>query len=592
MNTSLFIGIYQEMLRAWPNRWVGFGIALVIASAVALVVTVMPDQYQSKAKVYINSAVVLEPLLQGLSVADDAENRVRLLRVLQTTLVDKDNVDRLIKTPGMGFDVSTAAARSHASSVIKSGVTVAEEEQNLFTLDFVDTNPVRARNVAHGLLSLFIERNVVDARNELTSARNFLDKQIAEYEVKLHEIETQISDYQVRNVDALGTSTYQTRLSTARAALREAQLARQIAAETRDRVKVQLDNANRPGAGNAPSTLIATDQTFPLLIDRMGALQTQLNQLLLQYTDKHPDVIATRREIALLSEQYGLSDNIASAAQPFTVLPGQVPPAQAVNSAVGAPTGPALGSPSNLTGAPLAQPTSTSYAPPYATPVAAAARAPVANPVSGAKMQLLQANFAVMDAERKVSAAEAALKVTEQMSATAPAAETGLEQMNRDYAVLKENYEQLLRRRESARMRTAADLSAGTEQFRIIVAPSIPDEPTGPDRRAFLLLGALFAVVIGGGLAYALGLLRGTFVSAAEAEAALGLPVIARLTNRRGVFSRVSQSADAMILTAGVAGIFLAAYVLSAATDLLAPLRTEIYRLIETDITPLIGRLF
>lgn len=590
MNTSLFLGIYQEMLRAWPNRWLGFGIALVIASIVALVVTVMPDQYQSKAKVYINSAVVLEPLLQGLSVADDAENRVRLLRVLQTTLVNKDNVDRLIKTPGMGFDASTLAARSHAFSVIKAGVTVAEEEQNLFTLDFIDTNPVRARNVAHGLLSLFIERNVIDARNELTSARNFLDKQIAEYEIKLREIETQIADYQVRNVDALGTSTYQSRLSAARTTLREAQLARQIAAETRDRVKTQIENANRPG--ERPTVLIATDQTFPALIDRMGALQTQLNQLLLQYTDKHPDVIATRREISLLSEQYGLSDNIASAAQPFTVLPGQVPPAQAVNSALGVPTAPALASPSNLTGAPLAQPTSTSYAPPYATPAAAVARAPVTNPVSGAKMQLLQANFAVMDADRKVSAAEAALKVTAQLSSTAPAAETGLEQMNRDHLVLRENFEQLLRRRESARMRTAADLSTGTEQFRIIVAPSIPEEPSGPDRRTFLLLGSLFAVAIGGGLAYALGLLRGTFVSVAEAEAALGLPVIARLTNRHGVFSRVSQSADAMVLTAGVAGIFLAAYVLSAATDLMAPARTEIYRFIESDIAPLIGRLF
>jgi hypothetical protein len=331
---------------------------------------------------------------------------------------------------------------------------------------------------------------------------------------------------------------------------------------------------------------MATDTTFPALIDRMGALQTQLNQLLLQYTDKHPDVIATRREIALLSEQYGLSDNIASAAQPFTMLPGQVPPGQAVNSAVGVPA------PTSLAGTPIAQPAAAPATPSYAPTPVTPAKTPAVNPASSGKMQLLQANFAVMDADRKVQAADAALKVVEQMSSTAPAAETGLEQLNRDYAVLKENYEQLLRRRESARMRTAADLQTGTEQFRIIVAPSIPDEPAGPDRRTFLLLGSMFAVVLGGGLAYALGLLRGTFVSAAEAEAALGLPVIARLSNRHGVFSRVSQSADAMALLAGVAGLFLAAYVLSAATDLLTPVRTEIYRFLDANVAPLIGQLF
>ncbi|MCE9523513.1 MAG: hypothetical protein K8S25_13905 [Alphaproteobacteria bacterium] len=577
MSTSLFVGIYQELLRAWPNRWLGFVVALIIASIVGLVVTVMPDQYQSKAKVYINSAVVLGPLLQGLAVEDDSENRVKLLRILQSTLVNKDNVDRLIKTPGMGFDISTAAARGKAFDMIKSGVTVAEEEQNLFTLDVVDTNPVRARNIAHGLLSLFIERNVVDARNDLQSARNFLDKQIAEYELKLRDIESQIAVFQVNNVDALGTTTYQSRLSAARTALREAQVTRQIAAETRDRIKAQIANANAPGADHSPSTLMANDATFPAVIDRMGALQTQLNQLLLVYTDRHPDVVATRREMTLLSDQYGLGDSLGTAAaQPFTVLPGQVPPAQAVNSAVGAAApAPGVGT----------QPAS------LALPASAPAR-PASSPINNAKMQLLQANFAVLDAERKIAAANSELNAIQQMSSSAPAAETGLEELNRDHAVLKENFEQLLRRRESARMRTAADLSSGADQFRIIVAPSIPEQPAGPDRQTFILLGALFAVAAGAGLAYALGLLRGTFVSAAEAESALGLPVIARLTDRHGVLSRVSQSADAMVLLAGVGGIFVAAYVLSAATEVLSPLRTEIYHLMESGIGPFIAKLF
>src|SRR5262249_4464711 len=154
----------------------------------------------SKAKVYINSAVVLEPLIQGLAVSDDAEGRIRLLRVLQSTLVNKENVDRLIQTPGMGFDASTPAGTARPFDIIKSGVTVTEEEQNLFTVDYIDTNPVRARNVAHGLLSLFIERNIVTARNDLQSARDFLDKQIAEYQVKLTDIENQIAAYQVAHV--------------------------------------------------------------------------------------------------------------------------------------------------------------------------------------------------------------------------------------------------------------------------------------------------------------------------------------------------------------------------------------------------------
>jgi hypothetical protein len=68
--------------------------------------------------------------------------------------------------------------------------------------------------------------------------------------------------------------------------------------------------------------------------------------------------------------------------------------------------------------------------------------------------------------------------------------------------------------------------------------------------------------------------------------------VIAKLANRHGVFSRVSQSADALTLLAGVAAIFLAAYVLSSATGLLIPVRAEIYRVLETDIGNLLSGLF
>jgi hypothetical protein len=323
----------------------------------------------------------------------------------------------------------------------------------------------------------------------------------------------------------------------------------------RDRIQAKVNGSN-----DGSTVLVATDQTFPALIDRMSALQAQLNALLLQYTDKHPDVVATRREIMLLSEQYGLSSNLGEVAAPFSRLPGQVPPSSAIDSAMGQP---AAGQPG-------------------ATPVSQ-------KQPSGLQMQLLQANFAVLDADRKVTAAQAALRQIEVFSATAPEAEATLEQLNRDYALLKENHDQLLRRRESARITNAAGMSSSGDQFRIIQSPNIPKGPSGPDRSTFLLLGALLSVGAGGALAYALGLLRGTFVSAAEAEAALGLPVIARLTNRHGVFSRVSQSADALILLGGVAAIFIAAYVLSSATGLLVPIRAEIYHLLETDFGQLLS---
>jgi hypothetical protein len=72
----------------------------------------------------------------------------------------------------------------------------------------------------------------------------------------------------------------------------------------------------------------------------------------------------------------------------------------------------------------------------------------------------------------------------------------------------------------------------------------------------------------------------------------LGLPVIAQLTNRQGVLSRMSQSADAFALLTAIVGLFVAAYVWSAATQWMSPVRGEIYRLFDSGVGAMISNLF
>lgn len=571
MQNSVFSGLYLELQRAMPNRWLGVVVAALMVATIATVVMAMPDQYESRSRMYINSEVVLRPLLRGIASEEDAESREDLLKVLQTTVLNTNNIDRLLEIPDLGFDLSTEDRRNKARGMIRTGVTIAEQEdtKNLFDLAYTDTDPARARNVLQGLLAVMIESKMGLAQKGYDDARKFLDAQIEAYEQQLRELEAKITAHRMENAMVLGTTTHQQRRDAQLAVLRDAQIARQVAASNRDRLKTQIEAAKKPGA-DATAALYATDQTFPAAIDRLTALQAQLSQLLLVFTDQHPDVIATKREIRLLTQQYGLGEDMGAAvAQPFTALPGQVPPSSAVNAAAGAPT----------------QTTPVAVGP-AATPVAAPARDP-----GGVQMQLIRANFAVMDAERRVRDAMAAVQAIEAEATLAPAAEQTLESMNREYAIVKENYEQLIRRRESAKITAAADISSGVEQFRVIEAATLPTAPASPDRPTFLILGALLAVVAGGALAYGLGLMRGAFVSAAEAEQTLGLPVIATLADQRGIVSRVSGAVDTMMLAGSIVGIFFAAYVISATAGWFAPLRDEIYRLFGVDLGQLGGLL-
>jgi len=571
MQNSVFSGLYLELLRAMPNRWLGVVVAALMVAAIATVVMAMPDQYESRSRMYINSEVVLRPLLRGIASEEDAESREDLLKVLQTTVLNTNNIDRLLEIPDLGFDLSTEDRRNKARAMIRNGVTIAEQEdtKNLYDLAYTDTDPTRARNVLQGLVAVMVESKMGLAQKGYEDARKFLDAQIAAYEEQLRELEAKITAHRMENAMVLGTTTHQQRRDAALAVLRDAQIARQVAVMNRDRLKAQIESAGKPGS-DATAALYATDQTFPAAIDRLTALQAQLSQLLLVFTDQHPDVLATKREIRLLTQQYGLGEDMGAAvAQPFTALPGQVPPSSAVDAAAGAPTQ-----------------TTPAAVGPAATPVAAPGRDP-----SGVQMQLIRANFAVMDAERRVRDAMAAVQAIEAEATLAPVAEQTLEGLNREYAIVKENYEQLIRRRESAKITAAADISSGVEQFRVIEAATLPTAPLSPDRPTFLILGALLAVVTGGAMAYGLGLMRGAFVSAAEAEQTLGLPVIATLADQRGIVSRVSGAVDTMMLAGSIVGIFFAAYVISATAGWFAPLRDEIYRLFGVDLGQLGGLL-
>jgi polysaccharide chain length determinant protein (PEP-CTERM system associated) len=83
---------------------------------------------------------------------------------------------------------------------------------------------------------------------------------------------------------------------------------------------------------------------------------------------------------------------------------------------------------------------------------------------------------------------------------TLPKIEAELAALNRDYEVNRQQHDQLLSRRESARLSQEAEQSKQDIRFKIIDPPQVPLKPSGPKR---LLL---MAMVLGAGLGAGVGL--------------------------------------------------------------------------------------
>ena len=80
----------------------------------------------------------------------------------------------------------------------------------------------------------------------------------------------------------------------------------------------------------------------------------------------------------------------------------------------------------------------------------------------------------------------------------APTLQAEYTNLNRDYDVLRQNFEGLLARRESMRISEAAELDSDKLKLQIIEPTQVPTTPVGP-ARLLMLSGVLAAALAGGG---------------------------------------------------------------------------------------------
>ncbi|HEY6816374.1 MAG TPA: GNVR domain-containing protein, partial [Croceibacterium sp.] len=111
-----------------------------------------------------------------------------------------------------------------------------------------------------------------------------------------------------------------------------------------------------------------------------------------------------------------------------------------------------------------------------------------------------------------------------------PGAAAEAQRISRDYEVLREQYDKLLKDREELRLRGQVETERSSVKFEVVDPPSTPRVPAAPNR-PLLLLGVLFVGLgAGAGVAFVLGQIKGTFATASKLERTFDLPVIGTIS--------------------------------------------------------------
>ena len=407
-------------------------------------VATLPDQYASRAQVFVDTRSVLQPLLRGLAIQTNPDQEIQMMA---KTLLSRSNVEIIARESDLDIAAQTEAQFEGIVSELVNSIRLSSTgRDNIYNISYENKDAIVAQKVVKETLDLFVEGALGNNRRDTDTAGKFLEEQIAEYESRLSEAEQRVADFKRQYNDILPLSgTYYAQLQRLQEELEDTQLQIKQTKQQVDSLKSQMaqkKSSDSFGVTNADEPVLRTRYD-----DRIRGLEEQLDTLKLRFTDKHPDVIETKALLESLEAARTkeidafLNESDEDGTQPLNDLNREIK----------------------------------------------------------LEVSRYQSNLAALevketDVKAKIARLESKVDLIPQIEAENTA-------LNRDYAITKGKYEELLSRKEAADLSRRAEVSSEELQFRIIEPPLVPKRPSGPNR--LILYTAVLIIGFGSGIGVA-----------------------------------------------------------------------------------------
>jgi polysaccharide chain length determinant protein (PEP-CTERM system associated) len=471
----------------WARRkWLAILAALPVAAATASLVAFLPSLYQSTAVVLVDRQQVPEELVRP-TVTSGLETR---LQTISQEIMSRSRLEQLITRFGLYPDLRRRVPLEQVVEQMRKDVRLDIRGADVrpgdrratiaFALSYLGSDPQTVAHVTNTLASSYVEENLRARERQATGTAEFLRAQLDQVKGRLDEQERRVSDFKKRFVGEL-PQEFEVNLATLErlnAQLRLNSDSQTRALERRDAMARQMAEAGwvvGPAGSAAGPAPLALDPSAV----RLAQLRQELAELRTRFSDKYPDVIRVRAEIAALEREAAeLRVRTLEAA---------------------------------AAGKPEERPAAT--APP--DPQLLRMRQAVAE--VEAELRGLQAE------ERRLREAIAAYQ--RRVQAT-PVREQEFKELSRDYESTRELYASLLKRHAESQIAESMEQRQKGEQFRVI-EPALPAAgPAAPNRLRLLAVGLGLALATGAGLALLAEQLNAGFHTVDDLRAFTAVPVL------------------------------------------------------------------
>lgn len=462
--------VLSQLRGAWRFRWPAMAAAWAVSLGGWLFVSGLPDLYESSTKIFVDSSSQLRRILGDQIVEPDVNAE---LKFVTEAMLGSVLLERVVRTSGLAVQASRPEELPMLVDRIRSRITLEitggdrNRAGNIYTIKYLDPDGATASRVVQAMLDTFVEDTVGAHREGSDDARSFLVGQIEEVEERLAVSEQRLADFKREHADVLPgrEGGYFQRLQAETLSLENLQRSLAQAQSRRNRILAQLRGEGQPGED-------ATALLPNNIDERIREGELNLESLLLNFTDKHPDVVKQRETLVRLRAQR--EELLASLDTGASIRPSD----------------------------PVYQALQISR--------------------NDVEQEIAALSVEVQAGQQRVGRLRALMDEV-------PEVEAELARLDRDYGVVNALYQNLVQKLETEQLSRRV-VETDPAEFRVIEPPTSSGAPVEPNR-PLLILGAL-----GGGLAagvvvaLALSQLWPAFPNSKTLRDVMGLPVLGAIS--------------------------------------------------------------
>jgi polysaccharide chain length determinant protein (PEP-CTERM system associated) len=503
----------------WSRRkWLALAVCAVPLAATLSLAAFLPNIYRSTVMVLVDRQQVPEAFVRP-TVTSALEIR---LQTISQEILSRSRLEALINQFGLYADLKQRVPTEEVIERMRRDIQLELKSIDqkdggrattiAFALSYRGRDPQEVAQVTNTLASFYIEENLKARERQATGTADFLKAQLSAVKVRLEERDRVLSEFSKRY---LGEMPQQLDANLATIERLNAQLRvtadnQTRAVERREALLRQLADAGALGGTAGPDAIE----------EQIAKLNQELMQLRARYSEKYPDVIRTKGEIAALERE--LTEKQSAPAKESKPVVGQSPYVLRTKQALGE---------------------------------------------VDAEINILKG-----DEKRVRSALAAYLGRVENV----PKREQEYKDLSRDYDSMKELYASLQKRHEEAQLAESMEQRQKGEQFRVL-DPAIPSgSPAAPNRLKLLAMGVALSLGLAAAAAVGAEQLNAAFHSVDDLRAFTPVPVLVSIpriitaedTNRRRLQVRLA----ALTSVVGLVVIVGACYFIAHGNDYLVTL--------------------